>query len=183
MERDFSCDCGTDRASMATSRPVSRDLSVEILYIDIDTCDRCQGADAILKRAIATVRQPLAAMGVAIDLTETLVETAEQATALRFHSSPSIRIDGRDIQSDPRESECEACSALPNQSKVECRTWTYQGKSFTTPPEELLVRALLLAALAPIGDPPKVEAPFVLPDNLRTFFQNKDVRSRGCGCS
>lgn len=165
------CDCNYNAPSTTTPQ---RTLPVEILYIDINTCDRCQGAAAVLKDAIALLREPLELMGVRIALTESLVETAEQAAAARLVTSPSIRVAGRDIQPELRESDCNACGALPNQSRVDCRVWAYQGKDYTVPPPGLVIAAIMAAALDPDARlDTSADSGYALPDNLKSFFDRK----------
>jgi hypothetical protein len=54
----------------------------------------------------------LDATGAAVEVRKTLVETAAQARELRFVSSPIIRINGRDLAFELKESSCgsEACT-------------------------------------------------------------------------
>jgi hypothetical protein len=90
--------------------------------------------------------------------------------ALGFVSSPTIRLNGRDIQLDVRENLCESCGDLCGED-MDCRVWVYQGKEYSTPPKAMIIDAILRevyggAAMAP-QTPPKIEA---LPENLRRFF-------------
>lgn len=168
-----SCGCGSTATNTNnTDASAVREMVVDLFYIDIDTCDRCQGARGALREAVDAVAQPLAAMGVTVRLTETLVQSAEQAEAVALYSSPSIRIDGVDIQPAVHETTCNACSSLPNQASVDCREWTYQGEQFTSPPKGLIVKALMDAALSPPAPPPRYDD-YVMPANLRAFFANK----------
>ncbi|HSK38131.1 MAG TPA: DUF2703 domain-containing protein [Arenibaculum sp.] len=152
-------------------RARDRDLTVDLYYIDIDTCDRCQGASSRVDAAVAEVAGLLEGLGVGITVRKTLVETKDQAQRLRLVSSPSIRIDGRDIQPEVVEDLCGACSTLPNQSSVDCRIWSYRGEGHKSPPKGLIVEALLRAAV----NPPATGGtePYVMPDNLVAFFSKK----------
>ncbi len=70
---------------------------MDFLYLDLTTCSRCVGSDEALEAAVATVWPALDAMGAGVEVRKTLVETEEQALALGFVSSPTIRVNGRDI--------------------------------------------------------------------------------------
>src|SRR3954467_12913196 len=87
-------------------------LRLEFLFLDLTTCSRCLGADRSLESALDVVREVLQATGVELEVDKILVESAEQARALRFVSSPTIRVDGHDVALELRESSCgsEACS-------------------------------------------------------------------------
>ena len=80
-----------------TPTEIPRRVVIEFLYINLTTCSRCLGTDAQIEAALALVRPVLAVTGIEVELRKILVESEAQARALRFASSPTIRIDGRDI--------------------------------------------------------------------------------------
>lgn len=159
--------CGCDCAPAA---PARRRILVEMFYVDIDTCTRCRGTGDSLDRALAAARPALEALEVEVEVSRTLVDGPEQAEAVRLETSPTIRVDGRDIQPDPEESQCESCGDLMTEGAVDCRVWTWRGSRHTEPPAGLIVEALLKAALSP---PAEARPPYALPDNLRRFFANR----------
>lgn len=178
-----SCGCNTKAVGeTAGIKAEGSRIAVDLYYIDIDSCDRCQGASEVLGQAVALVEPALKSLGMALNVTETLVETAEQATAVRLLSSPSIRIQGHDIQADFVESSCKACSSLPNQSQVDCRTWTYRGETFSALPKGLIVEALLRAALDGTAAPSAQAEPYEMPANLRVFFKRKSATATDKSC-
>ena len=61
----------------------ARQVTVDFLYLDLDTCTRCVGTDANLDAALAEVSRLLAAAGTEVAVRKTLVASAEQARALR----------------------------------------------------------------------------------------------------
>ena len=72
--------------------PQTRDrLAIDFLFLDLTTCTRCLGADRSLGSALEVVRDVLQATGVEVEVNKVLVESEEQARALRFVSSPTIR--------------------------------------------------------------------------------------------
>jgi len=89
-------------------------------------------------------------------------------------SSPTIRLNGRDIEQDIRESLCESCGDLTeNNTLVDCREWHYRGKVYSAAPLPLLVEAIMGAMLA-IDQPPVAPQPLAaLPENLEGYFANK----------
>ena len=59
-------------------------LEIEFLFLDLTTCSRCLGADRSLASALTVVGEVLAASGVEVEVTKVLVDSEEQARALRF---------------------------------------------------------------------------------------------------
>ncbi|MGE5504139.1 MAG: DUF2703 domain-containing protein, partial [Actinomycetota bacterium] len=122
-------------------------MTVDLLYIDRDVCTRCQGADTALDEALADAVPVLRAMGIEVEVRRTLVETENMAIEHRLESSPTIRINGQDIQPQVEETVCESCGTLVASGAVDCRVWTWQGQQFTAPPKGLIVEALMRAAV------------------------------------
>lgn len=155
--------------------PASRVLEVDLLALDLDTCGRCTGTDANLETALDFVREALRDDGVEVRLRRTVVRTAEQAEALRFESSPTIRVNGRDIALVSRESTCRDCGDLCGcPDDVTCRVWVWHGKEYLEAPTAMIVEALLLAHREGAAPPTPPAGPFRLPDNLRRFFEARD---------
>lgn len=63
-------------------------MTIEVLYFD-----GCPHAEA----AVDAVREAIAALGVDADVTLRRIESAESAEAERFLGSPTVRVNGRDI--------------------------------------------------------------------------------------
>ena len=79
-----------------------------------------------------------------VEVNKALVESAEQARALRFVSSPTIRVDGRDVALELRESSCgsEACTDGCG-DQIACRVWVHRGQEYTEPPVAMIIEAIL----------------------------------------
>ena len=125
--------------------PQTRDrLAIEFLFLDLTTCTRCLGADRSLESALEVVRDVLEATGVAVEVNKVLVESEEQARALRLVSSPTIRVDGDDVALELRESSCgsEACTDGCG-DQIACRVWVHRGREYTEPPVAMIVDAIL----------------------------------------
>lgn len=161
-----------------SDRPLdTRSLTIELLALDLDTCGRCTGTSANLDLAIATVADVLREADVEVDVRRTVVTSAAQAEQLRFESSPTIRINGRDIALELRESSCGDCGDLCGcEGQVDCRVWVWRGREHVEAPKAMIIDAILRAyGRAWETGPAGSRAAFRLPENLRAFF---DARSR-----
>jgi uncharacterized protein DUF2703 len=159
---------------------IHRRAVVEFLYLDLTTCSRCLGTDARLEAALALVRPVLEATGIELELRKVLVASEEQARALRFASSPTIRIDGRDIALELAESSCGSCGEIAGRD-TGCREWVYRGERHTEAPVAMIVEALLGALY---GREPAPETPYPdVPENLQRFFAAKQPSAaEGLSC-
>jgi hypothetical protein len=148
-----------------------RKLTIELLALDLNTCGRCKGTGANLDAALATVADVLREADVEVEVQKTVVTTAAQAEQLRFESSPTIRINGRDIALELRESNCGDCGDICGcEGQVDCRVWVWQGKEHVEAPKALIIDAILRAygqAWEPLPRPGKR---YHLPENLKKFF-------------
>jgi hypothetical protein len=155
-------------SAMMTTVPV-RTIEIELLALDLESCGRCTGTDQNLEAAIQTVAAVFREAGAAVQVTRHVVTTAEEAQRLRFIASPTIRVDGRDIAFELRESNCGDCGDLCGcEGGVDCRVWVWQGQEHVEAPKALIVDALLRAYAA--GPASGAAEPYVLPENLRTYF-------------
>lgn len=144
--------------------------------MDLNVCVPCRGTDSSLEEAISEVSSILEATGIEVDVRKIHVQSAEQALELGFVSSPTIRINGHDIQLEVRESLCESCGDLCGDD-VDCRVWVYRGKEYSVPPKGLIIEAILREVYK---DPGEVSAiphrPAELPENLKRFFANRQKK-------
>jgi hypothetical protein len=150
-------------------------LGIDFLFLDLTTCTRCLGADRSLVSALEVVRDVLEATGVRVEVNKVLVESEDQARALRLVSSPTIRVDGRDVALELRESSCgsEACTDGCG-DQIACRVWVHRGREYTEPPVGMIVDAILGHVYG--GTPASTRsaaASFELPANLARFFAGK----------
>lgn len=154
--------------------PVStQELVIDFLYLDLETCTRCRGTDANLEAALAQVGHVLDAAGMEVAVRKTLVASAEQAQALGFVSSPTIRVNGQDIALELRESSCAECGeACGCDGAIDCRVWVWQGQEYTQAPPAMIVDAILRAVY---GGTEQAAAPIpaAVPENLARFFAGK----------
>lgn len=169
---------------LEAQQPTDR-LRIDFLFLDLTTCDRCRGTDASLESALEVVRDRLEATGTDVEITKIHVATAEQARALRFVSSPTIRVNDRDVALELRESSCgsEACTDGCG-DHVDCRVWVHEGREHTVPPVELIVDAIERELYAgPVVERGLPTEPYRLPENLERFFAGKASASASACCS
>jgi K+-transporting ATPase c subunit len=55
------------------------------------------------RTVFAAAQRVAAETGIAVTVTEVLVDTPEKAQALRFVGSPTVRVDGRDVQPEAED--------------------------------------------------------------------------------
>ena len=67
----------------------------------------------------------LESAGVEIIVNKIHINSKEKAIQYRFVTSPTIRVNGRDIQMEFKESLCETCGDLCG-DEVDCRVWVYK---------------------------------------------------------
>ena len=157
-----------------------RTVAIDFLFLDLSTCGRCLRTGANVEAALAALGDVLQATGTPVELRKIHVQSVEQARELEFVSSPTIRVNGRDIASEALESECgDGCGCGPGAS---CRVWLHAGREHTAAPVAMIVDAVLAevyAGTARVDSPP---APYELPDNLARVFAARDAADSGGGC-
>jgi hypothetical protein len=153
---------------------------VEYLYLDLNTCARCVGTDAELKEVLETLSPALALAGYTLEYRKVEMSTREIATAYRFVSSPTIRVNGRDLCAAVAENNCGCCGEISG-TQVNCRVFEYGGETFEVPPKAMLAEGILTAVFgANYEIQPKND--YTMPNNLRSFYDGKQ-RKAECGCS
>jgi len=97
------------------------------------------------RKARENALRAIAAAGGEAKLKMTLVRHKRDATLLEFHGSPTVRLDGRDI--DP-----EGLAQAPPVGLVS-RPYRYKGALSSAPPESMIREALRKAASEPAAGP------------------------------
>lgn len=164
--------------TMAVEAPVESPLAtqpvtIDFMYIDLEVCDRCRGTDANLEAALTEVASVLAAAGREPVVRRTLVASEAQARALGFVSSPTLRVNGRDVALELRESRCESCEACACNGTVECRVWVWQGQEYTEAPKAMIVDAIMREVYGGLAPEAVPAAEVDVPEHLQRFFPGK----------
>lgn len=157
-------------------------LSIDFLYLDLTTCTRCRGTDRSLETALGAVGDVLAAAGTEVEVNKIHVATAAQARALGLVSSPTIRVNGRDIALELRESSCgtEACTDGRGE-QIACRVWVHDGREHAEAPVALIVDAILREVYGGRAAERRPEpVTHRLPGNLERFFAGRAEAAAGC---
>jgi len=164
-----------------------RTVTVDFLYLDTESCDRCRGTETALESALERVEPVLDAIDVSVTVRDVHVSSLAAAESTQLAVSPTIRIDGRDIQPNFIESACESCGDLcACEGDVDCRLWRYRGEEHTIAPVGLLVKALV-QAIAPhqmeATESRGAEA-YQLSSNVREFVEGSgdEETDGGCDC-
>lgn len=161
-------------------------IDVDFLFLDLNTCIRCVGTNENLEIAIDRVEQLLMLTGAQLNVNKVLIDSEEKARANQFITSPTIRVNGRDIALETKESRCDSCTDLCGcEEGTECRIWVYRGQEYTEAPVAMIVEALLQEVY---GMPQKPAITSVkydeVPENLQNFFagQATQVANRSSSC-
>ena len=120
---------------------------VEYLYLDLNASERCVRTQKVLEYVLDELRHAFKIAGYALEYHKILIETAEMATTYKFLSSPTIRVNGRDI----------------------CR---FAEETYGVPSSEMIAKAIIQWSLVP-KTPCFSSDNYVLPDNLKIFFDGK----------
>ena len=153
------------------------ELVIDFLYLDLSTCTRCINTNKNLEAALINVSSILSNAGNNIVLNKTLIENEEQAIQHKFELSPTIRINGKNIDIENRESICDSCSDLCScEEGTSCRVWYYKGKEYNEAPVEMIIDAILTEVYSNKNNTEEKEN-YKVPQNLKTFFNSKSESS------
>ncbi len=169
---DNETNCCSCNSGCCPPKKERKQILIDFLYLDLSVCSRCQGTDESLEEAIVEASKLLQAAGYDIIVNKINITSEELAIEHQFISSPTIRINGRDIAMEVKETVCESCGDLCGDQSVECRVWTYEGEDYNVPPKAFIINAILMAVYADQTVEVKKEN-YVLPENLRKFFVTK----------
>jgi len=165
------CSCGCESPG--------KKVLIDYLYLDLQTCDRCIGTDKVLDEVLLTLTPALSLSGYTVEYKKTEMKTAEIAKQYEFLSSPTVRVNGRDICSSVKESSCGCCGEISG-TDVSCRVFEYNGEGYEVPPKEMLSEAILKAVFGE-AESKRCTGGFKLSENLKAFYEGKDSKS-SCSC-
>lgn len=160
--------CGT--SGCCSLKQERKQITIDFLYLDLSICERCQGTETNLEAAINEVSTVLKAAGYDIVMNKINITSKEMAIKYMFISSPTIRVNGHDIEVEIKETACKDCGDLCGDS-VECRVWIYNGEVFNEPPKELIINAILKEVYSGYKSINlQKNGAYKLPQNLENFF-------------
>ncbi len=153
---------------------VRKKLLLEYLYLDLQTCERCMSADKVLDSVVELLRPVMDAAGYRMEYRKILVENEEIAKEYCFRSSPTILLNGEDVFGEIIENDCGCCSDIAGMG-IKCRAFPCEGKLLDCPTKAMLLNAILKQLYA---DSSKEKEDYVLPENLRIFFDGKRKKQK-----
>jgi hypothetical protein len=169
---ECGCTCGCTKA-------YEKKVTVEYLYLDLQTCDRCIGTDQVLDEVMLALTPALKLAGYLVEYNKIEMKTAEIAERYQFFSSPTIRVNGHDICMSVKENSCGCCSDISG-TDVDCRVFEYNGEAYEIPPKEMLAESILRAVFGQI-EGGRSCGNYKLPENLKLFFEGKAHKKCSCG--
>lgn len=120
-------------------------MTIQLLYI-LD-CPYCLKTKKL-------IRESLKKLKIDAKIEEMLIDTKKKARKFKFFGSPTVRINGKDIQEKIKKSRCLSCEELAELTKTTtsfikqecyasgCRIYNYKGKQYPYPPERLIKEAI-----------------------------------------
>lgn len=179
--------CCSGSASTEASRTEASKLKLEFLFLDETICKPCGGTGKALDEAVGIVAGPLAALGKTLEVERVHIATRQDAITHRLAMSPTIRINGVDIDPDQTQGACGSCGEIAGgRTTVDCRTWRWKGEVHSAAPTGKIVEAILRSATS-VGENPTAcctrpgEADdYSLSENLEGFFVARDKGEAGC---
>lgn len=148
-------------------------IDIELLALDLTRCTRCLGTLDNIEKAIDVVRPVLEATEARINVRKVVIESEEQARQYRFVTSPTVRINGKDIAFETLESECDSCTDLCGCDEgTHCRVWPYRGEEHREAPVGLVVEAILREIVESRQHTVEATPAYgEVPENLLRFFR------------
>ena len=119
-------------------------IKIQVLYI-LD-CPWCVKTKEL-------IRENLKELKAKADIEEILIDSDKKARKYNFAGSPTVRINGKDIQKEISKSRCLPCEEIVEYAKratefvkqecnCGCRTYFYKGKQYPYPPKEMIKESI-----------------------------------------
>jgi len=148
-----------------------KEITIDYLYLDLNTCDRCVGTDEVLDKVLDVLEPALQLAGYKVVRRKIEMSTAGIAAEYQFLSSPTIRVNSKDICLTVEENDCGCCSDIAG-CDVECRVFRYKDEIHEVPPKEMLANAILETLFSDNIATANIE--YIMPENLKEFYANKN---------
>lgn len=176
MNRDDYKGCCACGGGCCSDEQGKKQLVIDLLYLDLSVCGRCQGTEENLEEALVEVSGVLQGAGFEVVVNKINIASPELAEKYQFVSSPTIRLNSVDLALEVKETACRECGDLCGDD-VDCRVWVYEGAEYTEPPKAMIINGILKAVY---GGQPRNSAPqqeYKLPENLRRFFAGVEKKT------
>lgn len=145
-------------------------IKIEFLYLDLNTCERCIATGNTLDEALSMLSPIFQKLDYTVDLSKINITTKELAEQYRFISSPTIRVNGVDICTELKESDCKDCGDLCGDN-VDCRVFVYNGEKFEEPPKAMIIDGILRVLY---GQKQEKDTSYEIPENLKNYFIRRE---------
>jgi len=107
-------------------------MKIEMLYLmDCPYCIKT-------KRSL---HQAMKESGIKDKPVEMVIDSAAKVKRYKFRGSPTIRINGKDVQDIIKKHVCLPCSEASGK-EVSCRTFNWRGKAYPYPPKAMIKAAI-----------------------------------------
>ena len=119
-------------------------MKIEVLYVL--NCPWCVKTKELIKEILRE-------LGIKAHVKEILIDSEEKSRKYKFVGSPTVRIDGKDIQEKISKGQCLPCEELSEitrgttefvkqECKCGCRAYFYKNKQYSYPPKEMIKKAI-----------------------------------------
>lgn len=184
MGNNVSCGCGPasepqpkkETQTQTVVQPNSgKHLDIQFMYLDISTCQRCQGTNTTVEESLEEMQNVLTELGYSYFLEKIHINSMELAKKYAFVSSPTIRINGKDIVLEDTESNCSTCGDVCGE-EVDCRDWEWNGEIYSYAPKGMIMDAILRSVFDKnFGQFPDMDK-YEVPENIVTFFEGVEAK-------
>lgn len=168
-----------NEACCEDGKETGKQVQIEFLYLDLTVCERCIATKQALARVMEGLTPALRLAGYTLAYREVEVSTEEIAIQNRLLTSPTIRVNGRDLFPFIKENGCDCCGEISG-TKVDCRAYESNGTILEVPTDEMLAEGILSVVFGGKVDV-QPDNDGKLPENLRRFYDGKR-NGTDCGC-
>lgn len=116
-------------------------VTIELFALDTERCSPCRAALANVEEAALQIGRSLDPARHAVSTRVVRLGSPAEARRLGVVSSPTVRVNGRDIALGVDEQDCPSCGDLAG-TAVSCRTFSWRGAQYDHPPVGLIVEAV-----------------------------------------
>ncbi|MCX8190152.1 MAG: DUF2703 domain-containing protein [Candidatus Diapherotrites archaeon] len=119
-------------------------IKIQVLYL-LD-CPWCVKTKKLVKESLKE-------LGLKAEVEEIIIDSENKAKKFNFVGSPTVRINGEDIQETIAKNRCIPCEKIANKTggaseyvtkecKCGCRVYFYKGKIYNYPPKQMIKKAI-----------------------------------------